>query len=227
MNWTIGIITTCGQQDRVRQQILSIKAAAQFAGLAIDEYEIIIVGGEPPILTKDSQLLMENVRIISFNEGQRPAWITRKKNIIAQDAVFDNICIMHDYMVFDKNWFKGWEEFGDKWDVGINPVLNQDNSRFRDWMLWLGNYENGQIHFLDYAVADRTNEMYISGSYFCVKRDFIRSYPLDEHRSWGEGEDVEWSLRLRDRWNYKFNPYSKVHFIKWKECYPTSPGPIE
>jgi hypothetical protein len=40
--------------------------------------------------------------------------------------------------------------------------------------------------------------------------------PLDERRGWGQGEDVEWSFRCRNFWNYKMNSNSSVRFLKAK-----------
>ena len=58
--------------------------------------------------------------------------------------------------------------------------------------------------------------MYASGSFFIVKRDFLRKNPLDESKSWGEGEDVEWSIRLRDKWKYEFFESLEVRSQKQK-----------
>ena len=58
--------------------------------------------------------------------------------------------------------------------------------------------------------------MYISGAYFCAKKQFMLKYPLDETLIWGQGEDVEWSFRSREIWNYKCNPNSIVKLLKYK-----------
>ena len=58
--------------------------------------------------------------------------------------------------------------------------------------------------------------MYISGSYFCAKKSIMEQYPLNEKLEWGEAEDVEWSLRTRNKINYSCNYYSEVILIKEK-----------
>jgi hypothetical protein len=58
--------------------------------------------------------------------------------------------------------------------------------------------------------------MYVSGTYWCAKKSFMLAHPLDERRVWGQGEDVEWSTRCRNLWNYRMNRQSSVRFFKEK-----------
>jgi len=58
--------------------------------------------------------------------------------------------------------------------------------------------------------------MYISGTYFCVKKKFFLKFPLNERLFWGEGEDVEWSLRIRKVTKFKMNSKSVVKYLKLK-----------
>lgn len=41
-----------------------------------------------------------------------------------------------------------------------------------------------------------TNFPYIDGALFCVRRSLAQAIPLSSNIAWGEGEDVEWCLRL-------------------------------
>ena len=51
------------------------------------------------------------------------------------------------------------------------------------------------------------------------KKSFMSKYPLNEELTWGEGEDVEWSKRIRRKTKLKFNEYSYVQFLKKKRMY--------
>ena len=62
-----------------------------------------------------------------------------------------------------------------------------------------------------------TSNMFISGTYFCTKREFFLSNMLDESLFWGDGEDVEWSLRVRQKTRFVFNPHSIVKYRKLKD----------
>ncbi|MHA2055826.1 MAG: hypothetical protein ACW99F_19835, partial [Candidatus Hodarchaeales archaeon] len=76
MNFTFGIVTS-GLDDRVQIVIDSIEK------LNIPEYEVIIVG--------NSNVQRDRTTIIPFNENERPAWITKKKNLITQHAKYENV----------------------------------------------------------------------------------------------------------------------------------------
>ena len=41
-------------------------------------------------------------------------------------------------------------------------------------------------------------------------------FPLNEELTWGEGEDVEWSKRVRGNYMFKLNKYSKTKLQKYK-----------
>lgn len=198
MDWTIGIITDGTQDARLEKVCESIILSAL---LTKHSYNIIICGNT-------------NVKYgtkIPFDESVKVGWITRKKNLIVQESPHENIVLMHDYIAFDEHWFSGWDHFKDNdWDVCMNPIINSDGSRFRDWTRWTP-------RSISYDDDTQIRNMYVSGSYYCIKKDFALQNPLDEKLGWSEGEDVEWSLRVRDKWNYKCNKYSYVKLLKYKE----------
>jgi len=196
--WTFGIVTSGTKEGNISKIIDSIESQ----GIPDDCYEIIVVGA--------CTLKRKNLIQFDFDETIKPkAWITKKKNMIAQNAKFDNIVLLHDYIYFKEGWYEGYCNFTEDWDVCMNVILNANGKRFRDWTLWYP----GPV---DYDDNSRTNEMYISGAYFCIKKDYFLQHPLDEKLIWGESEDVEWSLSLRDTWNYKCNKHSTVHLLKRK-----------
>ena len=59
--------------------------------------------------------------------------------------------------------------------------------------------------------------MYISGAYWVAKKDFMTKNKLNEQLLWGEGEDVEWSKRVRKKIEFDFNELSTVKLLKEKE----------
>jgi len=204
MKFTFGIITNGQHPNNIRLIHNSIMRQN-----IDDEFEIVVVGG--------TDLGLPYTRTIEFDENIKPAWITRKKNLIAQEATYDNICLMHDYVFLYDGWYKNFKDFGTDWDVCMNSIINRDGQRFRDWITWPEWSAEGDIVFLDYEDHSRTDEMYISGTFFCVKKKFFLENPLNERLGWGQGEDVEWSGRLRKGWNYKCNEFSRVGFTKQKQ----------
>jgi hypothetical protein len=108
---------------------------------------------------------------------------------------------MHDYVYINKGWLKGFQNFGDDWEVAMNKILNNDGSRFRDWCNWdsplVPVNDNYRASLLPYHLYIK--EMYISGTFFNVKKNFFINNLLNENLFWGEGEDVEWSKRVRKK----------------------------
>lgn len=156
--------------------------------------------------------------------------LTVKKNNIAKQAKNDILVILHDYVSLSINWRRGFEEFGYDWDVAMCKIATMGGYRFRDWVLWDSDLKSNPppdtIKFIDYNDSSQTNRMYVSGALMIVKKEYLLKNPLDESLDWGQGEDVEWSLRCRETWNYKMNPYSLAMFTKHKDCWPPSPGKI-
>ena len=199
----------------------------------IPNYEILICG--------DYQIERKNVRCIPFDESQRSGWITRKKNILTKEAQYNNLCFLHDYIYLLPNWYKGWLHFGSEWDAGLNVILNQDNTRFRD-LIAFDDLENpGPKHFQhknfpedksittapylpDYKYK-KFNKTYISGSYFVIKKYLMEQEPFDEKLTHGLPEDIEFSMRIRNKYHLIFNTYCGVKLTKykdsvWKSLYP-------
>jgi glycosyltransferase involved in cell wall biosynthesis len=242
MEFTFGIIT-CPSTSMFLDSILD-----SIERQNIPKYEIIIVG--------DCKLAHRpNVNLISFDETIHPGWITRKKNIITENAKYENIVFLHDYILLDDDWYKGFLRFGNDFDVVSNIIHDIDGNRFRDWNMntyfiqgyYLNNghrsvpmfgvwddwivkpdsitpmnpilYQSISLHngtLLDYTINTEHIQryMYISGTYWVAKKKVMMEIPLNENLLHCQGEDVEWSQRLRDKYKYSFNSWSKVHLLK-------------
>jgi hypothetical protein len=244
MQFTFGIITN----KNIRSVNLIIDSIEK---QNIPDYEIIVVGIDKISIENTSR---KNTKYISFNENIYPGWITKKKNIITQEAVYENIVYMHDYIVLDDNWYNGFLKYGNNFDIIINKINNSDGSRFRDWVLnihflkgmslkiiqnvptikvhdtWFKNDEeditnklnippDSSTIFLDYDNDGNhwQNYIYISGSYFICKKHVMIDFPLNETLLHCQGEDVEWSQRVRTKYQFKLNKYSSVKLLKYKQ----------
>ena len=82
MKFTFGIIT---YNDEART-LLAIKSILREN---IPDCQIIVVGGE-------NLYNNDNITHIPFDESIKEGWITKKKNIITENAKYDNIVYMHD-----------------------------------------------------------------------------------------------------------------------------------
>lgn len=208
MKWTFIICTHNPNQERIDASLLSID------DLEIPEYEVIVIGGNRNKKTWNN----ENIKFVDFDEDTRPGWITRKKNIAAGMAKYDNLCILHDYFAFDYEWYTGWLKFekeGHSWNVACTPVKLINGARgWTDWITWDDPIYKKSKCF-PYEDWSRNKYQYVSGGYFCIKKDFFLKNLLSEELGSHEHEDIEWSLRIRNEWKLVCNYYSIVRHTKW------------
>ena len=204
MDLTFGIITKYEDNNRLLEIINSIKK------LNILNYEIIFIGDG----IIEDKIKDENIIHFKFDETIKEGWITRKKNIIAQQSKYENIVMMHDYHVFDIDWYKNFLIFGNDWDICCTSQIMIDGRRnFVDWALWdKPNHGKGQTW--DYNDWSQTKHMYVSGAFFLVKKYVLLNEPFNESLSWNESEDVEWSMRVRNKYKIVCNGNSIVRHNK-------------
>jgi hypothetical protein len=214
MNFSFLICTHDPNSERIESSIATIN------DLQIPKYEIIVVGG----IRKEKNI--PNTNFIDFNE-EVVGWLTRKKNIAAQAAQYENLCILHDYFAFDHGWYDGWNKKNQEtpnWDIGSNAIKLLNGARdWSDWISWdHPKYRKGRgIPYEDQA---HTMFQFIAGHYFLVKREFFLKNPLNENLIQAQEEDVEWSLRVRNKAKIIFNSDSIVrhlkihrHFYLWRK----------
>jgi len=212
MNFTFGIVSNGSEYNYLNNCLDSIYSQN------IKNFEIIIVGDI------DKNMIHRNnkVKFVDFDETIKEGWITRKKNLITQQSVYENIVYMHDYLKLHKNWYKGFNKFGNNFEIAMNKILNHDKSRYRDWTLWPHNdcfvdeIVSDNACLLPYDVSNLSEFMYISGAYWVSKKSIMEEFPLNEDLVWGEGEDVEWSKRVRKTKKFTFNKYSRTILQKYK-----------
>lgn len=199
MDFTFGIITSYDDLQRLSDVIDSIRDQK------IPNYEILVMGNDDYLPTEDTTYV---------NMSSEHQFVTNKKNKIAEMAKYQNLVLIHDYYLFDKDWYQGYLNFGDDWDVCSNPqYLINGNRHFTDWVTW-DHPTFPRWSSLDYDDWSQTKYMYQSGGYMLVKKDFLISIPFEQNRLWGTAEDVEWSLRMRDTANWKCNKLSSVRHNK-------------
>jgi len=198
MEFTFGIITTDKSDFYINKIIESIK------NLNIPSYEIIIVGGD--------NKYSNDVIHIEFDETIKPAWITRKKNIITEKSSKENIVFLHDYYYPLSDWYDGYLEKGNDFDVSVSKVVDLYDRRYSDYVSW-DHPTVERYRPFDYNDQSYIKNCYFPGCYFVAKRDVMIKHPLNEDLSWGQSEDIDWSLRVRNL-NNKFNKFSTMKHLK-------------
>lgn len=216
MDFTFGIITDGRQDERLNLIIDTIEKQE------IPKYEIIVVG--------NTRIHRDKTSVMPFDESIKPKWITKKKNIIIPEAQYENIVLFHDYVGLCDGWYKGYQMFGNDFHVCMNPLYLDYGLRGIDWLLCPFNhipdnklakylkekgidFKNGDVK-LPYDITHLSKYMFIPGNYFIVKKHVMEEFPLDENRVWNQMEDVEWSLRVNQKYNFSLNTYSMCRYIQ-------------
>ncbi len=209
--WSFCIVTNNNDSN------LKLVIDSIFNELKNREFEIIVVGNsninfgekinhipfpeEKKLKNIDFKMSIKKLKIIY----KIP--ISAKKNIAVKNTKYENLCIMHDYVLLKSGWIDGFTKFGYEWDICSNIILDKFGMRFLDWVVW----DHPDLEGPGYLPYDASSPyVYVSGTYFCVKRDFYLLNPLHNKKNWGYGEDVEWSKRVRKITKIKFNPHSTV-----------------
>lgn len=210
MNFSFCIITdgSTVAKERIKLSISTIES------LNIPNYEILCIGGQDTF----EDIKNINFKKLIFDESIKPAWITKKKNDIAKIAKYENLVIFHDYFIFETNWYNSYlnlEKNNILWDISCNPIIMIDNRRdYTDWITW-DDPVYGKQKSINYHNWTMTKNQYISGGYFLVKKQFMLENPLNEELVANQEEDVEWSLRVREKAKIICNPYAFVKHTKW------------
>jgi hypothetical protein len=203
MNFSFGILTKYENGNQLQEVFDSIH------NLKIPNYEIVVVGGEK----RENK---DNIKYILFDENQKNGWVTKKKNVISRNSSYDNLVLMHDYFVFDENWYKNFLEFGDDWDLSsCAQHLINGKRHFTDWVTWDSPFFP-RYTTLNYDDWSHTMYMYQSGGFLVAKTKLILENPFNENLTWGQADDVEWSLRVRNKCKWVCNgksivKHNKVH----------------
>ena len=164
--------------------------------------------------------MLENIQVVNFDEKYKINWVTKKKNIITNLAKYENIVYLHDYIELISGWYNGQLLSSNNFKVRMDKILNLNNQRYRDWCLWMDdgvNFVSKNNYLIPYNFTHLTKLMYISGAYWVAKKSFMIENPLNEILSWGQSEDVEWSLRVRDKTDFNLNNNSSVKLLKLKD----------
>jgi len=191
-----------------------VHMAQSILDLNIPNYEILVIGGRGNNFTSDISRF--NMRKFDFDESIRRAWITKKKNTIVKKCKYENVVMMHDYFLFHKDWYVHYNKFfkENDYDVCCNPITMINGARdYTDWILW-DHPEYRKQSTIPYSDWDKTKWQYISGGYFLIKKQFMIDNPFNEELVAGDEEDVEWSLRIRQKAKIICNPDSHVRHSK-------------
>lgn len=205
--WTFGIVTNGKRKDFIDRAISSIRS------LNIPQYEIVLCGTFQGEVAGD-------IRYIAFTENDDKGWITKKKNLICENARYENIAVIHDRIYFDESWFEGIKKWGNYFDVLSCPVMLS----LKNGQIISSNWETVKDDFKlkdDYRlfhsngildVSDWDKNVIIPGPLIILKKHIWSCEKWNEHLFWGQGEDIEYSHRQHQKGiMIRLNSYSKAY----------------
>lgn len=202
--WSFGIVTNGDRDEWIEEIIQSIR------NLKIPHYEIIVCGKYRDRKEKD-------FIYIDFNERLDKGWITKKKNLIAERAAYENLCIVHDRLIFDKGWYKGMQKYGNTFEL-IGCIQKEKNTGVQagDW-LTLGGPTDTRYKVARLSYDDWDYYVYLSGQLTMIKKSIWEKVLWDETRYWDDYEDTDISFRARDKGHIiRFNPYAICYALTWR-----------
>lgn len=222
------VIVTSGTNDNSLNEIIDSIEVQNMS-----EYEIIIVGGRTTSVNR------KNTTHIPFNEEiTRKPWLTRKKNTGIYLAQHDVVVVMHDYYVFDANWYEEFEKFGTDWDICVHQNLACKEQNYVRGNGWRAGPIPGypEIPFamtIPWDIDCFIPYMAIQGAYWVAKKHVMLEQQLNENLLLGDNDDIEWCERVVPGWlgqrpnqnDYKVvcNPNCITRNNKAKAPYPGNP----
>lgn len=99
----------CLPMQRPTQAVVD-EVLANILSLKLKRFELLVASSEPFDKHPDSR-----VKIFQMPESETS--LTAKKNSLAQNANFSNLCIFHDRVVLPKNFFEAMRDFGDHYGL--------------------------------------------------------------------------------------------------------------
>lgn len=203
-SWTFGIITGGTRFEEVKAFVKSVRTQK------VSNYEIIISGKWEENLGKD-------VKVLDQSKAASKGHITKMKNEICKLAKYENILIVHDRVILDKNWHKGIKLYGNAFELLAFPQLDAQGKRAGDWLtsgdpFYRVTYKFGMLEYDDW---DRF--VFVPGTATAIKKSLWKDNRWNENVFWNQAEDVELSLRLEKKgFLSRINPHSILYVNNWR-----------
>ncbi len=200
--FTFGIISNGKRNEQIDQQIEAIK---QFK---IPEYEIIVCGLYKE--TKDKKI--NYIFFDAYDKG----WITAQKNLILENAKYENVVVMHDRILPQKDFYQGLKKYGNYFEILSCKITNQQGERCGDWITHGNPLDKPpRIGLLEYKDWDK--DIWLDGAFYIMKKSVWRQVQWNEALFWNQAED----MKLAQGWKEKgfiprYNPFSSCLTLSWR-----------
>lgn len=184
--WTFGLLTMGDREKNIINYISTIEKYCS------ESYEIIVISAkEIDFLNK-----YDNVKQISFSERDSLGWITKKKNIICNNAMYSDILVCHDRFSLTEDFFNRFDSWGYSYGIAAPRIKLRNGQRSLDWAM-VSSQNNvwstgGLLNYRAYSPY-----AYCPGGATLIRKGFWKKYQWNENLFWNEHEDVELCRRVQ------------------------------
>lgn len=209
--WTFGILTSGPSPQAARM-------AAAVLELNLPNVEIVFCGPRPAGVPNDPR-----VSAIDLDAPEARGWITRKKNLIADRARYDNLCLLHDRYVITPDWADALDAYGQCYSFLTFPqvyyadVNQRFPQRYPDYQLLAqehgirgaltsGVYDADRVFHPDYD--DFSETAFCCGGIYLARRSLWNLVRQNEALFHCEWEDISFGLECQRRGlPHRVNPF--------------------
>jgi hypothetical protein len=161
----------------------------------LKNHEIIILAN-----FNKKNISIKGVRLINLNS--KKITLGKKRNLAVKLSNYSNLIMSLDYFVINKFKLKDIEKEILKNDLLIPKIKTLDKKRYLDWVFL--DYPRIGKSLCPYNLKDR-RYMFFHGSYLILKKKFIKKNLFSNYLDHQQGEDVDWSLKVRKRIKFKLS----------------------
>lgn len=201
--WTFGIITNGKRLDWLEKIIDSISAQT------IPHYEVIVCGTSPVSVFRSPKM-----SYLPFNRRDDLGWITYKKNMIMDNARYENVCVIHDRIIFSEGWYEGMKKWGNCFEHMSCKIIFDGQRDASDWPCVDSVIKKNGKNLLFTSALDYRDwhrDAFVGGSMHIGKKSLFVKYPWPLSVYWNEGEDFLVSNRfLENGYIPRLNIHSEV-----------------
>ena len=187
-SWTFGILTQGKKVDLVERFCRSVR---DFGGPA---HEILIVGPRHALYEPYHPTYIDKAYSSALSD------ICVKKNDIVERACHENVCILHDRYILNKDFFTGFDTFGYDFDY---LTIRQHHASGKIYPSYCGMEDWGDLIWAPIFECGNENETwachYLNGGLIIGKRALLRAVPFNPLIFHNQAEDVELAKVMRSR----------------------------
>ena len=187
--WSI-IILTYNVNENLKPKIKKYKEIFK-----LKNHEIIILAN-----FNKNNISIKGVRLINLNS--KKITLGKKRNLAVQISNYSKLIMSLDYFIINKFKLNNIEREILKNDLLVPKIKTLDKKRYLDWMFL--DYPKIGKSFCPYKIKDR-RYMYFHGSYLILKKKFMEKNLFSNYLDHQQGEDVDWSLKVRKKIKYKLS----------------------